>query len=341
MKELLIMKGNAMILADKILNLRKKNGYSQEDLARKLGVSRQSISKWEGAQAIPDIDRIIQMSQIFGVTTDYLIKDHLEIEEHVNEDLFDSALRRVSLSEAAEFLRLKDASAPKVAIAVLLFILSPLVLLFLLGLVGAQRINLAEEAALAIGLTVLIFTVVVGIVIVFLGTQDLSKFAYLEHDQFETEYGVEGMVRQRREQLRGRRIRNQISGVVLLVISPLWVIVPSLIYRTDEFAIFAGICALLVNAAIGVFLLVTVGVIEGAHEQLLQDGDYTYEKKRSARVVQPFAGVYWILVTVIYFVLSFVYHSWNISWLVWPIAGLIFAVIVIILEAIFGRKPVN
>ena len=67
-----------MILAEKIINLRKKNGWSQEELAEKLGVTRQSISKYEGAQSIPDLDKILKLSEIFGVTTDYLIKDELE-----------------------------------------------------------------------------------------------------------------------------------------------------------------------------------------------------------------------------------------------------------------------
>ena len=47
-----------MILADKIVNLRKRAGWSQEELAEKMGVSRQSISKWEGAQSVPDMNRI-------------------------------------------------------------------------------------------------------------------------------------------------------------------------------------------------------------------------------------------------------------------------------------------
>lgn len=54
-----------MILANKIIALRKKAGWSQEDLADQLGVSRQSVSKWEGAQSIPDMDKIVQMSRIF------------------------------------------------------------------------------------------------------------------------------------------------------------------------------------------------------------------------------------------------------------------------------------
>ena len=66
-----------MILADKIIQLRKKNGWSQEELAEKLNVTRQSVSKWESAQSIPDLQKILQLSQIFEVSTDYLLKDEL------------------------------------------------------------------------------------------------------------------------------------------------------------------------------------------------------------------------------------------------------------------------
>ena len=64
-----------MILADKIIDERKKAGWSQEELAAKLGVSRQAVSKWEGAQATPDLQRIVQMAGLFGVTTDYLLRE--------------------------------------------------------------------------------------------------------------------------------------------------------------------------------------------------------------------------------------------------------------------------
>ena len=66
-----------MILADKIVTLRKRAGWSQEELAAQLGVSRQSVSKWEGAQSVPDMQKVVQMSRLFGVTTDYLLKEEL------------------------------------------------------------------------------------------------------------------------------------------------------------------------------------------------------------------------------------------------------------------------
>ena len=66
-----------MILADKITELRKLSGWSQEELADKLGVSRQSVSKWEMAQSTPDMNRIVMMAKLFGVSTDYLLLDEV------------------------------------------------------------------------------------------------------------------------------------------------------------------------------------------------------------------------------------------------------------------------
>ena len=74
-----------MIFADKLISLRKRAGWSQEELANQLDVTRQSVSKWEGAQSIPDLDKIVQLSRLFGVTTDYLLKDELEEPESAPE----------------------------------------------------------------------------------------------------------------------------------------------------------------------------------------------------------------------------------------------------------------
>ena len=67
-----------MNIADRIQHLRKVKGISQEELANQIGVSRQSVSKWESGQAKPDLDKIIALSNIFDVSTDYLLKDDNE-----------------------------------------------------------------------------------------------------------------------------------------------------------------------------------------------------------------------------------------------------------------------
>lgn len=73
-----------MTLHEKIYELRKKNGLSQEALAESLGVSRQSVSKWETGEATPEVSKLLSLSKLFGVTTDYLLNDEME-EENVSE----------------------------------------------------------------------------------------------------------------------------------------------------------------------------------------------------------------------------------------------------------------
>jgi transcriptional regulator with XRE-family HTH domain len=73
-----------MTIADRIQNLRKSKGMSQEELADAAGVSRQAVSKWESEQSTPDLDKVIILSEIFDVTTDYLLKgiEPAETDDH-------------------------------------------------------------------------------------------------------------------------------------------------------------------------------------------------------------------------------------------------------------------
>ena len=118
-----------MIFADKLITLRKKAGWSQEELAEKLNVTRQSVSKWEGAQSVPDIDKILQLSRLFGVTTDYLLKDDAAEPEYTEDDT--SPLPRVTLAQANDYLAKTQTNAPKLALATALCIISPIPLLAL------------------------------------------------------------------------------------------------------------------------------------------------------------------------------------------------------------------
>ena len=72
-----------MKLSDKIITLRKSNGWSQEDLAEQLNVSRQAISRWENGTALPDANNILQLSKLFNVTTDYLLNEDYSSDDDI------------------------------------------------------------------------------------------------------------------------------------------------------------------------------------------------------------------------------------------------------------------
>ena len=108
-----------MILSEKIIMLRKKYGWSQEELAERLDISRQSVSKWESGASIPDLERIVSMSQLFGVTTDYLLKDEMEETEFTDgmtPEITDGKV--ITVEEANTFLEATRKYAARIAPAV-------------------------------------------------------------------------------------------------------------------------------------------------------------------------------------------------------------------------------
>ena len=98
-----------MKLSDKIVRLRKSNGMSQEELADKLGVSRQAISRWEMGTAMPDATNILQLSRLFQVTTDYLLNDEYQSDndlpkvKEVKTDGYDQNLLRSPVKARASY----------------------------------------------------------------------------------------------------------------------------------------------------------------------------------------------------------------------------------------------
>ena len=316
-----------MILADKIVSLRKKAGWSQEELAEQLGVTRQSVSKWEGAQSIPDMDKVVQMSRLFGVTTDYLLKD--EIEEQAAALVEESPLRRVTMGQAADYLARRRAAAPKVAFAVLLCVVSPVTLLLLSAMSEAQRFPISENAAAGIGLCVLLVLVAVAVSIFLRADADVRDYRFLEEEPFETEYGVTGMVRQRQQEYAETRTRYTTIGVVLCVLAAVPLFAAVCVNGSDLLYV-AAVGALLVLVGIGCLFLVNAGVYSGAMEQLLEEGDYTRGQKKHHKVRGTVTTIYWLVAVAVFLVYTYG-PSGNgqpqYSWIIWAVAGVLYAAV--------------
>ncbi|MBR2619914.1 MAG: helix-turn-helix transcriptional regulator, partial [Firmicutes bacterium] len=133
-----------MNISNRIIRLRKQKGWSQEELAEKLDVSRQSVSKWESSASVPDLTRILQMSELFGVTTDYLLKGdamvsleestECEADGHKKEEL-KGENNHLSDIQIQNFLSDTAHFAYMIALGVVLCILSPALLIGLAGCV--------------------------------------------------------------------------------------------------------------------------------------------------------------------------------------------------------------
>ncbi len=333
-----------MILADKIILERKKNGWSQEELAEQLGVTRQAVSKWEGAQATPDLQRILQMSRLFGVTTDYLMKDEIQAPEEVPGEALnmagnDCVVRRVGMDEANEFLRAKRQTAPQIAVAVLLCILSPVALL-LLGVCAEQKmIPLSEDAALGIGM-IFLLAIVAGASAIFIRCGMKTKpYEFLEKEIIETEYGVTGMVAERKRQFEPTYTRYNIIGTVSCICGVMALFAGAMASggELEDFIMVLCLCLMFVIEAVGVYFFVFAGIIHASYEKLLQEGDYSVKEKTKSPVKSAICTVYWLVAAAIFLFTGFYGYHWRENWIVWPIAGVLFPAVLSILN-IFEKK---
>ena len=314
-----------MILADKIAELRKKSGWSQEELAGQLGVSRQSVSKWESASSMPDLDKILKMSEIFGVSTDYLLKDSNGPDEEaiavaapdtIPDPGSDSDIRTVSLEEADTFINITQDMAAKVAAGVSLCILSPILV--------------------AVGLTVLLVMVAAAVSIFIWYARKVERFEYLEKEPVELAYGVTGVVEKRKKGYEPSHGISLVIGVVLCILSAVPVLVLGVLDEEGMLAILGVIFCLVIISA-GVFFLVRSCVIFGAFQKLLEEGDYSRDKKLADKRNETVTAVYWCIVTAVYLGWSFYTMEWHRTWIIWPCAAVLFAAVLGISEAVHKK----
>lgn len=321
-----------MIMAEKIAALRRRSGWSQEELAEKMSISRQSVSKWESGASIPDLDKILKMSEIFGVTTDYLLKDNIEELSIVTDSAVaeEAEGRRVSLEEANAFMELTELLSTKIAAAVWLFIVSPICVIILGGM--------SEDFASGIGATVVLLLVAVGVATIIINGLRLKKFEYLEKEKVYTEYGVSGIVQKKKDEYMPEFRTKVAIGVVLCILGAVPVIIGAAL-ALSELVLCCLVGVLLLMVACGVFLIVSAGMITGSYDKLLETGDYSPEEKDIKRRTEFFPGIYWCLITAVYLGISFYTNDWHRTWIIYAVAGVLYAAIYGIMRAIMlGKK---
>ena len=257
-----------MILADKIIRLRKKNGWSQEDLADKMSVSRQAVSKWEGAQTIPDLEKILQLSVLFGVTTDYLLKDEIEDEELTNDTSSDTTVKRISIEEANAYIEQRKKAAWRIALATFLCILSPITLIVLTMLSELPNAIVTEATAGAIGLTVLFAFILCAVPLyIYCGFKN-QPYEFLDKNiPFELEYGVKGLVTEKKNAFRPTYIAYNIIATCVCIFSVVPLVLLS--FSENEILVAVALALLMIIAGIGAGMFIVAGTQNASMQKLL------------------------------------------------------------------------
>ena len=321
-----------MIISDKIILLRKRCGWSQEELAEKMNVSRQAVSKWESAQATPDLEKILQLSALFSVTTDYLLKD--EIEEEASATVTDAPAKTIPSEDAKNYLEERKRASHKIAIATFLCIVSPFPLIIL----GAMtEIGLSETVAAVVGLAALFAFVLCAVPIyIYCGFKN-EPYAFLEKDvPFELEADALALVTERKNKFRSIYVKANILATCLCIFSPLPLIVSAFSENSLLIASMLGLTLIIVG--IGVMLFITVGTQQASIQKLLLEGEYTKEAKKNSRLCEAANTVYWCALVAIYLIWSFLADSWHISWIVFALGGVLSPLVSVICNRLSAKK---
>ena len=325
-----------MNLADKLIQLRKKNGWSQEELAEQMNVTRQSVSKWESGQAAPDLEKILKLSQLFGVSTDYLLKEELSESGNINTAR-EINVKKVSMKEAKDFLSVNRETSKSTAFAVFLCIISPICLMILAAVSEPPRYGLSENGAAGIGMITLVALIAIAVAIFILNGSKTAAFKYLEKEMFETEYGVSEMVNEQRQQYKNKYTKSIYTGVCICILSIIPIFIGVMINEDDDLFMVLMVSITLLIVGIGVFFLVLSSVVWSGFEKLLEQGDFSKEKKKNKTIMDNISGIWWMTATAVYLIYSFVTKNWGYSWIIWVAAGVLYPVVAAIINSI-GQK---
>lgn len=320
-----------MTFSEKLVGLRRKAGLSQEELASRLEVSRQAVSKWESGQTLPDLERAAALSRLFGVSLDYLLKEELESPEAPQPEPAappepEKPLHRVSPEEARQVLELSRAAAQKMALATGLCIVSPTALILLAALSENSWFALGEAQAAGVGLCVLLVLVAAAVGLFLRCGALTGAYTYLEKEPIEQEPGVEEWVRRQREAFWVEYHNGNIWGTVLCILSML-PIFAAMVFAGPDWSYALAMDLLLVLVAIGCVSFVRVGTPWAAMNKLLEEGDYTRESKALSGCLARLSGGYWLVITAVFLYCTFGPNgNWNPRdyWLVWAIGGVLY-----------------
>ncbi|WP_297281883.1 helix-turn-helix domain-containing protein [uncultured Anaerococcus sp.] len=303
-----------MILADKITALRKKEGMTQEDLANKVGVSRQSVSKWEASMSMPDLDKIMKLSRIFGVSTDFLLNDDLGMEEIIVDEKVEDTSKIIDLDLLNQYYGAYEKIARFISLATILVIISPIAYMTL--------DNINES------LGVIIFLVMIALAVgLFINSGfAASKFDFIEKESYNFSYGVEGVIEKSLNDFMPKLKRNVIIAIAIFILSPavyLLAINQGIISDTPVY-LFLSL------TAIGASLMGYSMIKYSSYRDILRYRDPKIQKKEGK--IGKISGVLWITAIGIFFIYSFWAGNWQTSWIIFVIAGFLQFIIAIVLD---------
>ena len=245
----------------------------------------------------------------------------------------------LSHSSVQDFLCARKRSSTLIAIGVMLCIFSPITLLTLISLTRLNILILSINFATGIGVTILILLVATAVACFIAGDHWLKVNENFEYEECNLSEETRQQVFKARKNYEDRHLILKIFGITCCILSAIPLMTGSLFIGTFSNSqlddLMTGLAAVtLFLIGIGVFFLVKTNIVRDSFNIILQVDDYTAEKKANKKLIEKYATIYWMTMSFIYLTYSFMSNNWNQSWIIWPLAGIIYG----ILEAVLSLK---
>jgi transcriptional regulator with XRE-family HTH domain len=319
-----------MILADKIIRLRKQSGWSQEELAEKMSVSRQSVSKWESTNSIPDLNKIIMLAAIFDVSTDFLLKDDLEACEPSLGSIEPNVVQ-VSLEQAFEYVQLKMEMTDLVTKGVIVCVCSVVPFFFFLAMAETNRLNLTDGLATAIGVICILSMISIGISFFIRTNRYEADIELLEEGIFELAYGVHSVFQEKLQEYMPVYNLKLSLGIFMFIFSFAPLMFARLFFSGPGITLMMLI-VLVLMVAIGLYIVIPASAKHDAYSNILKDRTLDTEKSRRTKRAEKLAAFYWPLLIAIYLGWSLWTMSWGVTWIIWPVGAILFVALIGLME---------
>lgn len=295
-----------MNLGENLINLRKKENISQEELAEKLDVSRQAISKWESGNGYPEMEKIIKLSEIFNCSIDSLIKGNIKSET-------------TDLKEYDKFM-LKFGKSISIGI----FIILIGVTLFLLYLGTCPDIKNLDEKTIMIGSVLLLIFILLAVPIFIINGLKMDSFRK-KHSVISNNYTNE------EEEKFDKKFAIAIAisiSIILIGVIQLLIMLGLKTFENDLIPV--GLFMIYITLAAP--FLVYYGIQKSKYD--IRTYNKTNENITNIDIdlVGKISAVIMIITTIIYLITGFIYHLWKINWLLFPIGGMICGIFAIIFD---------
>lgn len=250
-------------------------------------------------------------------------------------DVITDTRRTVDFKESEEYLSSSAKAANRIAVGVSLCILSPAPLVTLAGAFSSGSSESVSKLAVFIGLMLLFALVAVAVALFITTSIRISKYDYLKTEEISLEHGALAYVKELRDRFKESYALLMTVGVVICVVSVVPLLGIALLLGEGR-TVILGVAILLLLLSIGVHLIIRAGMIKESYCVLLQEGGYA--DKKANRQVEKIGQIYWSVAAAIYLIWSFVTFNWGITWIIWPIAGVLFGVLSAIINATYKAE---